>query len=104
MIRYAQIENNIVVNVIVCEESQIDTLPGFYVKETTETNNAQIGYEYVSEKNKFKSNQPFSSWVLDEDSCKWNPPVELPEGSELTAFGTIVGYSWDEESLSWNAV
>lgn len=101
MIRYAQIENNIVVNVIICEDSEIESLPGIYIKITEETNNAQIGYEYISEKNKFKSSQPYPSWVFDENSCKWNPPVAIPEGAEFTQFGTVIGYSWNEESQEW---
>ena len=104
MIKYAKIEDNIVVNTIVCDDSEIHTLPGFHVKVTESTNNAQIGYEYISEKNKFKSPQPYPSWVLNEDTLVWECPVEIPEGAEISPFGTVIGYVWNEDSQSWAQV
>lgn len=104
MIKYAQIENNIVVNVIICEDSEIESIPGTYIKITEETNNAQIGYEYVAEKNKFKSHQPYPSWILNEDTLIWECPTQIPEGAEISPFGTVIGYVWNEEAQSWGQV
>lgn len=101
MTKYAQIENNIVVNLIICEDSEVGFLPGNYVKITSETNNAQIGHEYVSEKNKFKSQQPYQSWTLNEETLIWECPVQIPEGAEISPFGTIIGYRWNEDSQEW---
>lgn len=88
---YAKIEDNIVVNVILCEDSVVTTLPGFYVKETELTNQAVIGSEYVAEKNKFKLAQPYSSWTLNEETMIWECPVAKPEGAKI----------WDEYEQSW---
>jgi len=101
MSKYAKIEDGIVTNVILCDDSEISTQVGHHIKVTDLTNNAEIGYEYVTEKNKFKSPQPYPSWTLNEDTFLWECPVEKPEGAEVSIFGTVIGYRWDEESQSW---
>lgn len=90
---YAKIEENIVTNIIVCEDSQIGTQYGHYVKVTENTNEAKFGYEYDFDKNKFKSPQPFESWTLNADTLIWEAPKAKPleEGY----------YNWDEESEDW---
>jgi hypothetical protein len=42
--------------------------------------------------------QPFPSWIFDEATCLWNPPVPFPEDASLEK-----GYYWDEPTLSWIA-
>lgn len=42
--------------------------------------------------------QPFSSWVWDEDLWRWQPPIDYPSD-----YGTIF-YNWNEETLSWDEV
>jgi hypothetical protein len=91
MINYAKIENGIVTNVIICNDSQISTQDGYHVKVTSETNQAEIGHEYDATKNKFKSPQPFESWTLNADTLLWEAPVAKPEGA----------ISWDEANQSW---
>jgi len=41
-------------------------------------NYAGIGYTYDESRDAFIAPQNFPSWILDEDSCTWNPPVEYP--------------------------
>jgi len=102
MSKYAKINlENIVENIIVCEDSQISTLSGNYIKETENTNRAEIGYEYSLEKNKFKAHQPYESWTLNEETLIWEAPVQIPEGAEISPFGTVIGYRWDEDSQGW---
>lgn len=91
MINYAKIENGVVTNVIVCNDSQISTQDGYHVKITLETNEASIGYEYDATKNKFKSPQPYESWTLNADTLIWEAPVSKPEGA----------ISWNEANQSW---
>ena len=99
---YAKIdENNIVINLIECEDADISTQNGKHVKVTQQTNNAVIGYEYVPEKNKFKSEQPFPSWTLDEETLLWNSPTPKPEGAEVGPTGIVLGYRWNENSQEW---
>lgn len=59
-------------------------------------NYAGIGYTYDPVRDAFIPPKPFNSWVLDEDTCLWNPPTPIPADSKLGVF-----YSWDEPTLSW---
>ena len=52
---------------------------------------AGIGYSVDEVRDAFIPPQPFESWVLDEESCLWEPPVAPPEGEGV----------WDEMTLAW---
>ena len=54
-------------------------------------NYAGIGYRYDSHLDAFIPPKPFPSWLLNEDLCRWEPPVAMPEGNFL----------WNESTLSW---
>ena len=58
--RYAKLDqNNIIENVILCEDSQISTLNGLFIKIEEKHVTAcgpTIGDEYFPEKDKFKEN------------------------------------------------
>jgi hypothetical protein len=56
-------------------------------------NYAGIGYTYDEQRDAFIPPQPFESWVLNEDSCLWEPPVPYPSDGER--------YTWDEETGAW---
>ena len=56
-------------------------------------NYAGIGYTFDEERDAFIPPKPFESWLLDEDTCLWEAPVEYPTDGGM--------YTWDEESLSW---
>jgi len=56
-------------------------------------NYAGIGYTYDQQRDAFVPPQPYASWLLDEATCLWVPPVPMPDGDEL--------YSWDEATTSW---
>ena len=58
-------------------------------------NFAAKGYTYDSERDAFIPPKVFDSWLLDEDTCSWVPPVAMPEGGK---------YLWDEETTNWVAV
>lgn len=90
---YAKIEGNTVTNIVICEDSQIGTQSGHHVRITESTNEAQIGYEYIPEKNKFKAPQPFESWTLNEETILWESPADKPTGEGF--------YRWDEDTQDW---
>ena len=94
--KYAKIENNIVDNIIVVNDSVVSELNGLFIKVTDSTNNAEIGYEYNLEKNKFIAFKPFESWTLNADTLLWEAPVAKPEEEGF--------YRWDEETQSWISV
>lgn len=56
-------------------------------------NYAGIGYTYDAVRDAFIAPQPYPSWILDEATCKWNPPVTYPNDGQI--------YGWDEATVSW---
>ena len=62
-------------------------------------NFAGIGMVYDAERDAFREESPFPSWVLNEDSCVWESPV--PQPKELDAEGYPVPYDWDEGIVDW---
>ncbi len=113
MSHFAKIENGIVTNVIVIEQDVLNTGhwgdPSSWVQTSYNThagqhrlggtpmrkNYAGLGYTYDSVRDAFYAPKPYPSWVLNEDTCNWAPPIAMPEPVE----GTY--YSWNEETLSW---
>lgn len=60
---------------------------------TFRKNYAGIGYTYDAVRDAFIAPQPFPSWVLDEDTCRWEAPVPYPTDGKV--------YAWDEDTVSW---
>ena len=68
-------------------------------KQTSYNNNfrknyASVGYTFDFERDAFIPPQPYLSWVLNEDSCQWEPPTPYPDVDNK--------YVWDEESQEGN--
>ncbi len=56
-------------------------------------NYAGKGYIYDQARDAFIPPQPFNSWLLNEDTCRWDAPTPYPDDDKR--------YSWDEETTSW---
>jgi hypothetical protein len=57
-------------------------------------NYAGIGYTYDPQRDAFiPPKPPVPSFVLDESTCRWVPPVPYPSDGQ--------NYYWDEASLAW---
>jgi hypothetical protein len=69
-------------------------------------NYAGIGYHYDQERNAFIPPKPFNSWILNEDTCDWEPPVPYPITYTQDELGNSIQdlYSWNESTLSWDLV
>jgi hypothetical protein len=112
MSHYAEIDsNNVVVRVIVAEKDFIDsgavgdpvrwiqtsynTKGGVHLLGNTplRKNYAGLGYTYDPARDAFIPPKPYESWLLNEETCLWEPPVQRPDDDKF--------YSWDEETLSW---
>lgn len=108
MSHFAKVENGIVKRVIVAEQDFVDSgmLPGTWIQTSYNTfagkhpegrplrkNYAGIGYVYDAVRDAFYAPQPYSSWLLDEETCTWMPPVAYPSDGNK--------YKWDESSVSW---
>ena len=118
MAHFAKIENNLVTQVIVVDNNDIldnqgneseiigaqfctDLLGGNWVQtsysRTFRKHYAGLGYTYDENRDAFIPEQPYPSWLLNEDTCYWEPPVPHPTIEE----GSTDRYTWDEGSLSW---
>jgi hypothetical protein len=114
MAHFAQLENNVVKQVIVVsnqdildengqesEQKGIDfcsNLLGGTWKQTSynakiRKNYAGIGYTYDEGRDAFIPPKPFNSWLLDEDTCQWKAPIPYPNDDKR--------YTWNEETTSW---
>lgn len=118
MAHFAELdENNIVKRVIVVHNNELidengveleskgaafcESLFGGTWKQTSyngtiRKNFAGIGFTYDPSLDAFIAPKPFSSWVLDAETCTWKPPVEYPTDG--------AAYKWDEVALNWVAV
>ena len=60
-------------------------------------NFAGIGYTYDEDRDAFIPKKPFNSWILNEDTCNWEAPVDMPtEELEENQY-----YSWNESAINW---
>lgn len=116
MAHFAQLDNNnIVMQVIVVhnnellengieiEEKGIDFCKSLfgsdtYWKQTSYNGNfrknyAGIGFSYDFQRDAFIPPQPFPSWILDENTCRWQSPIPYPDDGKI--------YYWDESQQTW---
>jgi hypothetical protein len=55
-------------------------------------NYAGIGFKYDEERDAFIPPKPFTKWILNEDTCQWEPPIPQPEDAR---------YVWNNKSGKW---
>lgn len=63
---------------------------------TFRKNFAAKGFVYDASRDAFIPPKPYKSWVLDEQTCRWFAPIEMPEYNPETQL-----IHWDEESQQW---
>lgn len=56
-------------------------------------NYAGIGYTYDLVRNAFVPPKPYESWVINEETCRWDAPTPMPNDGKI--------YTWDEPTTSW---
>lgn len=78
-----------------CKRTSYNTRGGIHLSGGTpfRKNYAGIGYAYDPVRDAFIPPQPFASWILNEDTCDWDPPTPYPDDGQA--------YQWDEEQLAW---
>ena len=81
-----------------CKRTSYNTRGGVHLNRGTpfRKNYAGIGYTYDETRDAFIPPQPFDSWTLNEDSCLWEAPVDIPDDDQM--------YTWNEETTSWDIV
>jgi hypothetical protein len=60
-------------------------------------NYAAIGYTYDQQRDAFIPPKFYNSWIINEITCIWEPPIPMP--TEQLEENTY--YIWDEETVSW---
>ena len=117
MSHFAKVENGLVTEVLVISQDVIDSGmfgdPASFIQTSYNThggvhygpdgqldggialrkNYAGIGFAYDALLDAFIPPKPYPSWLLDTQTCLWDPPVPYPSDGKQ--------YYWDEETLSW---
>jgi hypothetical protein len=101
---FVKVKDGIVIECIVADQdfidSYMDTSAGTWL-ETREDgsirkNYAGIGYTYDAQNDAFIAPKPFESWVLNETTFQWEPPVAYPDDGNR--------YNWNETDQQWDEV
>ena len=111
MAHYAKVENGTVTNIIVAEAdfftTYVDSEPGEWVQTSYNTyggvhnlggtplrkNFAGMGMIYDKTRDAFYATKPYPSWLLNETTCIWEPPVVYPDDGKE--------YEWNEATTNW---
>lgn len=59
-------------------------------------NFAGTDYTYDRTRDAFIAPQPYSSWTLNEDTCRWEAPTAYPDDGKF--------YKWNEDTTNWTEV
>lgn len=59
-------------------------------------NYAEKGFTYDHVNDAFIPPKPYNSWVLNEDTCLWDAPIEYPTDGN--------NYNWNEETQQWDLI
>lgn len=114
MAHFAQIQNNIVTQVIVADTQEWceSVLGGEWIQTSYNTyggkhtqggtplrkNYAGVGYTYDRERDAFIPPQPYPSWTLNEETCLWEAPKLIPEELQSKPI------RWNEVLLNWEEI
>ena len=93
-------------DIAITEQAGVDFLNNFYGtndvwKQTSYNGNirknyAGKGYKYDQTRDAFIPKKPYTSWILNEDTCLWEAPVAYPTDGQR--------YNWNEETTTWDVV
>jgi len=77
------------------KQTSYNTNGGIHSKGGTpfRKNHASIGSTYDEDRDAFIPPKPFSSWILNEQTCIWQAPIAYPTDGKL--------YQWDNQNNSW---
>ena len=110
MAHYAYIDDNSIVVAVTVGKDETELINGldtetyyaqgtpYAVKRTSYNGNIRknytgIGFTYDAQRDAFIAPKPFNSWILNEDTCRWQSPAPEPLDNK--------NYVWDEEKLMW---
>ena len=109
MAHYAEIENGIVKQVVVIDNSWDAVKTGLFLQSLSNNQWIQtsfnskirghfagIGDRYDSEKDIFIAPKPFDSWILEEKTGSYISPKPMPDDGN--------SYKWNEIEGNWNVL
>ena len=111
MAHFAELDNNNVVTRVVVTNNNdpnndegyqwlLDNLGGRWIKTSyngkIRKNFAGIGFFYDENKDAFIAPKPFDSWILNEDTCRWEPPIKKPISPDNSQ-----DWYWEEAIQNW---
>lgn len=80
---------------LICKRTSYNTSGGVHKASGMpfRKNYAGVGYTYDPQRDAFIPPKPYPSWLLNEQTCLWDPPVAMPQDGNR--------YQWDEAIASW---
>jgi hypothetical protein len=84
------------------EQAGIDFLTGLHghalwkqtsYNGTIRKNYAGVGFTYDVSRDAFIPPKPYLSWVINETTCQWEPPIAYPTDGKM--------YGWFEPNQQW---
>jgi hypothetical protein len=113
MAHYAFLNNNNIVTEVIVGKDENELLEGLTPEEwygnfrgqrcvrtsyngNIRKNYAGMGFTYDEQRDVFIAPKPYSSWILDEDTCQWESPVPHPGDGDI--------YIWNENQRNWEEV
>jgi hypothetical protein len=125
MAHFAELNSdNIVLRILVTDNNDpngdegyqwlLDNMGGTWVKASFNTfagvhslggtpfrkNYPGTGFTYDNIRDAFIPPRPYTQWILNEDTCQWEPPIEPP----LFDPEDPKYYVWNDELLNWEEV
>ena len=110
MAHYAFLDSNNIVTEVIVGIDETELIEGLHpeiwygnfrnqtCKRTSYNNNyrknyAGIGYTYDPERDAFIAPKPFTKWVLNEETCRWEAPTPYPTDNKR--------YVWNDNRTEW---
>ena len=100
-------------NIATTEQAGVDFLNNLYKtrdvwKQTSYNNNirknyAGVGYTYDQQRDAFIPPKPYNSWILNEDTCRWEAPVAKPTLTQEQIDNNNY-YRWNETIKNWELI
>jgi hypothetical protein len=95
----------------VCKRTSYNTIGGIYYNNGSPSedqskafrkNFAGIGYYYDEQKDAFIPPKPFPSWILNDETCLWDSPVDYPNTTNIPIQYRMYNiYIWNEINYYW---
>ena len=81
-----------------CKRTSYNTVGGVHNNggQPFRKNYAGIGFVYDPVRDAFYPQQPYPSWVLNEQTCLWESRVPYPDDGQR--------YLWNEDELRWDLI